>query len=51
MKKSWNTPELTVYGAVETLTQGRVKQLGSSDALNVQVDLTPIGGGIVPVGS
>jgi hypothetical protein len=30
MKKTWTTPELTVYGSVEELTQ---KQLGLGDAV------------------
>ncbi|MBE9038103.1 hypothetical protein [aff. Roholtiella sp. LEGE 12411] len=51
MKKSWNTPDLTVYGAVENLTQNKTKNLGSSDALNVSVNLTSLGLGVITIGS
>ncbi|NET04897.1 MAG: hypothetical protein F6K16_09215 [Symploca sp. SIO2B6] len=32
MKKTWNTPEITVYGAVENLTE-RIKTFGRQDGI------------------
>ncbi len=49
MKKTWNKPSLTVYGAVENLTQ-LDKTIGSDDGVNLIIDgLTPPDG--VPIGS
>jgi hypothetical protein len=31
MKKTWNTPELTVHGSVESLTQAKPKKFGGND--------------------
>ncbi|MGJ5675499.1 MAG: hypothetical protein ACR9NN_18100 [Nostochopsis sp.] len=50
MSKSWNTPELSIYGKVEHLTQV-TKYLGSTDSLNVSVDLTSLNHGVQPIGS
>lgn len=33
MKKTWNTPQLTVHGSVENLTQQRKKTTGGKDGI------------------
>lgn len=49
MKKTWNKPEITVHGQVETLTQ-QTKTTGSEDGVTLSIPgLTPPGG--VPIGS
>jgi hypothetical protein len=37
MKKTWNTPELRVYGSIESLTQVRYKDFGGSDGLSLVI--------------
>lgn len=49
MKKTWNKPELTVHGQVETLTQ-QTKTIGNDDGVTLSIPgLTPEGG--TPIGS
>jgi hypothetical protein len=49
MKKTWSTPQLTVHGAVEELTQVR-KTIGKDDGVILVIpNLTPPEG--VPIGS
>lgn len=49
MKKTYNTPKLSVHGSVESLTQ-QVKGLGSDDGVTLVIPgLTPPDG--VPIGS
>ena len=48
MKKSYNTPKLSVHGSIEMLTQ-QVKGLGSDDGVTLVIQgLTPPSG--VPIG-
>lgn len=49
MKKTWNTPAITVYGGVENLTQ-QAKTIGKDDGVVLIIDgLTPPDG--VAIGS
>ena len=49
MKKTYNTPKLSVHGSIEELTQ-QTKGLGSQDGVTLVIEgLTPEGG--VPIGS
>ncbi|MEL6927308.1 MAG: lasso peptide [Cyanobacteria bacterium J06600_6] len=50
MKKTYNTPELTVHGSVNALTQQVTKQLGTTDALGLSVVINA-DGGTISVGS
>ena len=47
MKKTWNTPKLTVYGSVKNLTQ-QIKRFGAKDGIFLAIPGvdTP-----VPIGS
>lgn len=48
MKKTWNKPQLTVHGQVETLTQ-QTKTIGTDDGVTLVIPgLTPPDG--VPIG-
>lgn len=43
MKKTWNKPQLTVHGNVETLTQQSVKEVGGFDGTVLQIGQVTIG--------
>ena len=49
MKKTYNTPKLSVHGSIEELTQ-QTKTVGLDDGVTLSIPgLTPEGG--VPIGS
>ncbi len=50
MKKSYNTPKLSVHGSIEELTQQTVKRFGLNDGIVLSIP-TPDGDITVPIGS